>query len=149
MRLLMEEVPVGFPLDEDDVPATTRWIADNLVVSWSGKDAPVLLLPKRPTVIFRGSNIMVDSEECEVCVFEVIDQEGGRLEIAARRDEYEDLRIFVKESGQRHCLGKTWAEIRDVSKNGGEITEVLEDILGQMCFVKSDEGNVELSVVGL
>ena len=83
-----------------------------------------------------------------MCVFEVMDNDGGRLEIAARRDEFEDMRMFLKVGGQRHCLGKIWSEIRDGSKSGVETILALEDILGQVRFLKDDEGNVELGVVG-
>jgi len=104
-------------------------------------------VPTRPTVIFRSNDIIVDNEQCEICVFENMSDEGSRLEIAVRRGEWEDLRIFLKSEEQKQCLGELWTEIRDRTKFGQEAIEAFHNnILGKLRFATDEEGRDTLII---
>jgi len=70
-----------------------------------------------------------------------------RLEIAVRRGEWEDLRLFLKTEKQMHYLGKTWEEICQTSENGEDVLEALHEILNQLRFGQDSKGNPNLSML--
>jgi len=148
LQILEEKLPGNFPLNTDgaDNGNITEWVVNNVFVSWdlnNESPTPILLLSEIPTVICRISTV-VDTEQCEVCIFEVANALSGcnsRLEIAARRDEDEDLRLFLKIDDQKRCLqGKTWSAIRDQTPFGVDTKNALEAVLSQLKFSVDDEG---------
>ena len=146
LEMKTDQLPFSV-LDPDNVDAVISWIANNVVVSWAlnKRATPLLLLPSQPTVIFRGSEV-VDDCECEICIFQVNEDEV-RLEIAVRRGEWEDLRLFLKTEKQMHYLGKTWEEICQTSENGEDVLEALHEILNQLRFGQDSKGNPNLSML--
>ena len=148
LQILEDKLPGNFPLSADDADDgnIAEWVVNNVFVSWdlnNESPTPILLLSEIPTVICRISTV-VDTEQCEVCIFEVANALSGcnsRLEIAARRDEDEDLRLFLNVDDQKRCLqGKTWSAIRDQTSFGVESLTAVEAVLSQLKFSVDDEG---------